>query len=437
MLSISPGTLRRLYLLSQIPNPPASLDGPISLQGMHRLEHKGGGVFLYQTGDKRIQMVSQLDVSGKDSAWVRRVNPKSLKSLKEFDQAGGSYVISTASESCLSLQKNFTSPTSGEPLFRYPLFCPAAGRNSTPLIQSPPVDIILPLDLDSLKRALRIMAHHNPQNLTNTVSFLEDRRCHCYRSRIHMQISPIAIPFPIHLYSRDAEKVLQWLNIILLVTGQIKEGAVERQNNLSGIGLHELLGNRFYWFRSPCGRHYLRVEASTKPCQPGHLDRMPPGDNLILSCTMERKDLQELAKCMQCHQNHKLHFRIDSGGKNHFRVDLIGTEWSEPLGVLPFTLEGDNLAEPDKGFIISPHDLNNLIKAHNDKEIRIKVFGKSNTMALQSRVVGPDIAPMELQTVCRFRHLPPQEENQKPVGSELPCPPKTVPPDGLSFTLSE
>lgn len=418
MLSISPGTLRRLFMLSQIPTPPTSLDWALSMQGAHRLEHRGNGVFLYQAGDKRIQLVSQLDVSGQDSPWVRRMNPKSLKSLKDFEEAGGSYVISTASENCLSLQKNFPSPNDGEPLFRYPLFCPAVGRNMTPPIQSPPGEIFRPLDLDSLKKALKIMAHHDPQNVTNTVSFWDDCRCHCYRSRIHLQVSQVAIPIPIHLYSRDAVKVLQWLTIIPMVNLQVGEGALEIRNDLGGVGLDESDGKNFYWFRSSCGRHFLQVEASTRPCQPGPLDRMPQEDKLILSCTMERTDLHEVARCLQCHHNAQLHFLIDPEGRNQFRVKFVGTDWSEPLGILPFTLAGDSPAEPGKGFIISPLELNNLIKSHHDKVIGIKVFGNSNIMAIHSRLAGKDVASTILQTVCRFRPLIRQNENQTPMGAE-------------------
>ena len=418
MLKITPQTLRTLYVLSQIPDPKTPMDGPLSPQGAFCLEHLGDGVLRFQAGDKRIQISSHLDVSGQASPWARRMDPKSLESLKDFEESGGSYSICTNSEKCLSLQKNFSPSSPDEPLFRYPLFCLGSGRFVTPPQPFPTGDIYQPVDLVSLKRALRVTAHNDYQNKANTVSFMEDSRCHGFRSCIHLQVSPVGVPFPIHLYVRDAVKVLDWLQTIPMVSPPAEGDAGDKLPAHGGVCQHEWNGHRFYCFRSPCGRHLLQVVGSTRSCQPGFNERFPVENPLSLSCMIGRRVLLNLANCLRCYSTQKLHFRIDPANQSQFLVDLVGPDWSESLGAHPFTLSGNDQPQPGLTFMVSPLEFHNLIKLHKKMLVRLNLFSTSKTLALHSRLDARDLPALDLQTVCRIRPVAPPEGNHAPAQPE-------------------
>jgi hypothetical protein len=410
MLTIKPRQLRLIRRLARVRRPPTPFDGHLSPRGHHRLEHVGGGSLIFHTNDNRISVTSQLQTSGDDATWIRLLEPQKLHYLRHLEE-GGSLSLSVASHRCLSLRKNFLGdpPT---PTFRFPLYC---FRSDAP---SPLVDMDTaavnwqPIDFGLLKRSLQLItrphdSEHHPGPL-NTISFLQDARAVGYHKRVHLQFRCVPTPFPVHLNSSDATRLLAWLRIVALDAEELAEesnAATYDHPGIGEVGSCESDGQHFYLFRTQCRRHTVRVISSLDPCPTGFQDRAN-NSATPLYWTMEREGIRSAARCLQVFRDGKIELQGNPHIGDRLDLALVKEEGHTSLGYLSTVSDGTRAQPPEFRFQCSPRDLFTAVSLHKSKIITFRFLSDHAFLVLESRdkPVGANPAPV-FETVIRVRPM--------------------------------
>lgn len=408
MLTIKPRQLKLIRRLARVRRPPTPFDGPLSPRAHHRLEHTGGGRLIFHTSDNRISVTSQLQTSGDDVPWIRLLEPRNLHYLR-FLEEGGSLSLSLESPRCVSLRKNFLGDPPS-PTFRYPLYCfrtdvsPPLVDMNTATVNWQPINFgLLKESLQWITRANESEQHPSP---LNTISFLQDSRAIGYRKRVHLQICSIPTPFPIHLNTSDAARLLVWLRIVALDAKELADEdktAKSDHPEMGEVGLDESNGRRIYLFRTPCRRHTIQVLSSPHPCPTAYQDRANRSEATV-HWTMNRKEIQTAARCLQVFRDCKVQLQGNAGIGDRVYLSFVKEEKHTPLGHLSTVVDNTCAQPPAFGFQCSPSDLFAAVSLHNGKTITFRFLGDESLLVLESRATPVDTHPPLIFTaVIRVR----------------------------------